>query len=146
MIQARGFSEDINRTVEQMTHLYKEIQLAALAGEDVRAKQETLQRAQAELARLHALKAAEVRAEPVRTGQTFGQRWESLDAAGRNEFLRSNNVRAIVSRDNMPPSEHQAGALTATDIPMLTIIDRSELHAVIYFGSLGDLLRRARAG
>ena len=144
-IPGRDFSKEINRTVEQMTHLYKEIQLAALAGEDVTAKQQTLQRAQAELARLHALTPVETRVEPARTGQTFRKRWESLDAAGRNEFLRSNKVRAVVSRDDMPPIEHQAGPLTATDVPRLAIIDRPGLHAVIYLGSLGDMVRRASA-
>ncbi|HEY9241088.1 MAG TPA: recombinase family protein, partial [Streptosporangiaceae bacterium] len=96
VITGRDFSEDINRTVEQMTHLYKEIQLAALAGENVAGKQETLWRAQEELARLHALQPVEARVEPVSTGQTFRQRWATLDAAGRNEFLRSNVVRAVV--------------------------------------------------
>ena len=38
---------------EQIGHLFAEIQVEALSGTDVREKQETLQRAQAELARLH---------------------------------------------------------------------------------------------
>ena len=113
-IPGRNFSEDINRTVEQMTHLYKEIQLEALAGEDVTGKQKTLQRAQAELARLHAFTPIDAHVELVRTGQTLCQRWESLDTAGRNEFLRSNGVRAVVSRDELPQIEHQAGPI---DIP-----------------------------
>jgi hypothetical protein len=45
----------------------------------------------------------------------------------------------------MPPIEHQAGPLTATDVPRLAIIDRPGLHAVIYLGSLGDMVRRASA-
>ena len=145
VIPGREFSEDINRTVEQMTHLYKEIQLAALAGEDVAGKQGTLQRAQAELARLHALTPVDARVEPMRTGQTFRQRWESLDVAGRNEFLRSNGVRAVVSRDELPQIEHQARPPTATDVPRPAIIDRPGLYAVIYLGSLGVMLRRGRA-
>lgn len=145
VIPGRDFSEDINRTVEQITDLYKEIQLAALAGEDVTGRQETLQRAQAELARLHAHTLVKVRAEPVRTGQTFRKRWESLDAAGRNEFLRSHGVRAVVSREGAPPIEYQAGPKTALDIPRTALIDRPDLYAVIYLGSLGDMLRPASA-
>jgi site-specific DNA recombinase len=142
VIPGREFSEDINRTVSQMTHLYREIQLAALSGEDVTGRQATLQRAQAELARLHALTLVEARAEPVRTSQTFRQRWESLDAAGRNEFLRTNNVRAVVSRDELSPIEHRAGPPTATDVLRTAIIDRPGLRAVIYLGSLGDIASR----
>lgn len=143
MTPGRDFSEDINRTVEQMTHLYREIQLAALAGQDVTGKQETLQRAQAELARLYTLQPAEASVEPVRTGQTFRQRWGSLGAAGRNEFLRSHGVRAVVSRDELPQIGHRAGPMTPLDIPRTAIIDRPSLYAVIYPGSLGDMLRRA---
>lgn len=115
------------------------LELAALAGEDVTGKQETLQRAQAKLARLHALTPVAAHVGPARTGQTFRQRWESLDAAGRNEFLRANNVRAVVSRDELPPTEYQAGPLTATDLPRTAIIGRPHLYAVIYLGSLGDM-------
>ena len=81
----------------------------------------------------------------MRTGQTFRQRWESLDVAGRNEFLRSNGVRAVVSRDELPQIEHQARPPTATDVPRPAIIDRPGLYAVIYLGSLGVMLRRGRA-
>jgi site-specific DNA recombinase len=95
----RDFSEEINRTVEQMTHLFKEIQLGALSGEDVREKQEALQRAQAELQRLNAIPTEEARVEPVRTGQTFRQRWESLDPSERNEWLRAATVRAHVAHE-----------------------------------------------
>jgi site-specific DNA recombinase len=145
VIPGRDFSEDINRTVEEMTHLYREIQLAALAGEDVTGKQETLQRAQAELARLHALTLVEVGVAPKSTDQTFRKRWESLDAGGRNEFLRSNGVRAVVSRDELPQIEHQVGPITSRGITRTAIIDRPGLNAVIYLGSLSDMLCRASA-
>ena len=59
VLAGRDFSEEINRVVEQMTHLFKEIQLAALSGEDVTGKQAILQRAEAELTRLHSLKLVE---------------------------------------------------------------------------------------
>jgi site-specific DNA recombinase len=142
-VPGRDFSEEMNRTVEQMTHLYKEIQLAALAGEDVTDKQQTLQRAQAELARLHSFTPVQTREEPVSTGQTFRQRWESLDASGQNGFLRENKVRAVVSREGLPPIEHQEGPLTPLDIPRTAIIERPGLYAVVYLGSLGDMVRSA---
>jgi site-specific DNA recombinase len=142
-IPGRDFSEEMNRTVEQMTHLYREIQLAALAGDDVTDKQQTLQRAQAELTRLHALKPLEARVEPLGTGQTFRQRWESLDPSGRNGFLRENKVRAVVSREKLPPIEDQEGSLTPSDIPRTAIVARPGLYAVVYLGSLSDMVGRA---
>ena len=81
--------------------------------------------------------------EPIRTGQTFRRKWESLDAQGRNEFLRAAAVRAVVSRDRLPPIEDQAGPMTSLDIPRKAIITDTGLHAVVYLGSLGDMLRRA---
>lgn len=143
LIPGRDFSEDIARVAEQIGHLFSEIQVEALSGQDVREKQATLQRAQEELARLHALKPVKARVEPVRTAVTFRQRWASLDATGRNEYLRANGVRAVVSRDEMPPIERQEGPLTPLEIPRMAIIDRPELYAVIYLGNLGEMLRRA---
>jgi hypothetical protein len=117
--------------------------LGAVSGRDVRADQETLKRAHDELARRAALKPVEARMEPIRTGQTFRRKWESLDAQGRNEFLRAAAVRAVVSRDRLPPIEDQAGPMTSLDIPRKAIITDTGLHAVVYLGSLGDMLRRA---
>jgi DNA invertase Pin-like site-specific DNA recombinase len=91
-----GCSGDIVRIAGQMGRLFSEIQVEALSGYDVRGKQETLKRAQEELARLHALNSLEARVEPLRTGQTFRQRWESLDPRGRNAFLRAASVRGLV--------------------------------------------------
>jgi site-specific DNA recombinase len=142
LIAGRDYSEDIARVAEQIGHLSSEIAVEALSGVDIREKQATLQRAHEELARLHSLKPEKARVEPVRTGQTFRQRWESLDATGRNEFLRSNAVRAVVSRDEMPPIEPQAAPLTPTEIPRFAVIDKPDLYAVIYLGSLGDMLGR----
>lgn len=143
LIAGRDYSEDIARVAEQIGHLFAEIQVEALTGKDIREKQATLQRAQEELTRLHSLKPVQAREEPMSTGQTVRQRWESLDTNGRNEFLRGAAVRAVVSRDGMPPVEHQEGPLTPLDIPKVGIIDNPRLHAVIHLGSLGDLLDRA---
>jgi len=143
LIPGRDYSEDIARVAEQIGHLFSEIQVEALSGQDVREKQATLARAQEELTRLHALKPVKARVEPVATGQTFRQRWESLDATGRNEFLRSATIRVVVSRDEMPLIEQQEGPLTPLDIPRTAMIDRPKLQAVIYLRSLGNMLRRA---
>ena len=143
MIACRDYSEEIARVAEQIGHLFAEIQVEALSGTDVREKQETLQRAQAELARLHSLEPVKALVEPVSTGQTFRQMWASLDDAGRNEYLRANAVRAVVSHDELPAIEPYEGPLTAADIPRMAIIDQPKLHVVIYLENLGEMLRRA---
>jgi site-specific DNA recombinase len=143
LIAGRDYSEDITKVAEQIGHLFAEIQVDALAGKDVREKQATLQRAHGELARLYTLKPVAARVEPVSTRQTFRQRWETLDAAGINELLRGATVRAVVSRNRLPLIEHQEEPLTPLDIPRMAIIDKPKLHAVIYLGSLGNMLDRA---
>jgi site-specific DNA recombinase len=142
-VPGRDYSEDMKRVAEQIAHLSGEVALGAVSGRDVRADQETLQRAHAELARLADLKPVAASSEPVRTGQTFRQKWESLDVPGRNEFLRAARVRAVVSRDEMPPIEEQAGPVTTAGIPRIALITDPCLHAVIYLGSLGDMLAAA---
>lgn len=77
------------------------------------------------------------------TGQTFQQRWESLDASGRNGFLRENKVRAIVSRDSPPAIKPQEGPLTALGVPRAATIEGPDLYAVVDLGSLGDMVSRA---
>jgi resolvase-like protein len=89
-------TEDIARIAEQIGRLYSEIQVEALAGHDVRSKQESLKRAQDRLTRLHALRQAEAHDGPVTVGQTFRQRWGSLDTVGRNQFLRASEIRVWV--------------------------------------------------
>ena len=96
LIPGGSCSEDIVRLAGQIGRLFSEIQVEALSGYDVRGKQETLKRAQEELARLHTLNCMEARVEPLRTGQTFRQRWESLGPQGRNAFLRAASVRGMV--------------------------------------------------
>jgi hypothetical protein len=118
--------------------------LGALADQDVGEKQAALRQAQEELARLHSRKHAEARVEHIRTGMTFRQEWVSLNAAGRNEFLRTAKVRVVVSREELPQIEDQQGLLTFLGIPKTAIIDKPGLHAVIYLGRLGDMLSRAR--
>jgi hypothetical protein len=118
----------------------KEIQLGALAGEDVSERQATLPRAQEELARLHSLKPVEARAEHGAAGQTFRQRWEALDARGRNEFLRTQGVRADVRRDQIPPAGFSPRPVLQRS---MAVIDKPGMKCVVCFGNLGTLLRPA---
>ena len=145
IVPGRDYSEDMARVADQISHLSREVALGAVSGHDVRADQETLKRAHDELARLAALEPVEAGVEPIRTGQTFRQKWESLDAPGRNEFLRTAAVRALVSRDGMPPIEDQSGPMTPLDVPKTAIITDTGLYTMVYLGSLGDLLDRASA-
>jgi hypothetical protein len=80
----------------------------------------------------------------MRTGITFRQKWISLNAAGRNEFLRRAKVRVVVSREELPQIEDPEGPLPFLGIPRTAIIDKPGLHAVIYLDSLGDMLSRAK--
>ena len=139
-VAGHDYFEEMKRVAEQIAHLSGEVALGAVSGRDVRADQETLQRAHAELARLADLKPVAARSEPVKTGQTFRQKWAALDVRGRNEFLRATRVRAVVSRDEMPPIEKQAGPVTTAGIPRIALITDPGLHAVVYLGSLGDML------
>jgi site-specific DNA recombinase len=145
LIPGRDISADIIRVSEQIGHLYGVIQREAIAGVDVREKQEALKQAEEELRRLMALKPVEASVEPVPTGVTFRQNWADLGAPGRNEFLRSHGVRAVVSRDELPPIEHRDGTMTPLDIQRMVSIDRPKLHVVIDLGTLGDMMRRANA-
>jgi DNA invertase Pin-like site-specific DNA recombinase len=144
LIPRRDYSEDIAQVADQIGHLFSQIQVEALSGQDVREKQATLQRAQEELARLHALKPVEC-IEPVKMGLTFRRKWETLDASGRNEFLRGAKVRAVVSRDELPRVDHQEGPLTLLDTPRVAVINEPGLHVVINLGSLGGMLSLASA-
>jgi hypothetical protein len=43
----------------------------------------------------------------------------------------------------MPPIEKQAGPMTSVGIPRMAIITDTDLYAVVYLGSLSDMLRQA---
>ncbi|HTU08360.1 MAG TPA: recombinase family protein [Trebonia sp.] len=132
----RDCSGDIARVADQIGHLFSEIQVEALAGVDVREKQETLKRAQEELARIHALKRAEGGLRPASTGQTFRQLWEVLDAAGRNKFLRGAGVRASVEYwDGAVPHEwtpeiYRDNMCSRIDLGKLAKLRAPDLRAV----------------
>lgn len=141
----RDYSKDIARVAEDIGHLYMEIQVESLSGQDVSGKQETLKRAQEELAQLHSLKLVQTGMKPVKTGVTFRQKWEALDNSGRNEFLRSAHVRVVTSRERLSSIDYHEGPLTPPEVAPAVIIDKPSLHAVIYLGTMGDMLSPATA-
>lgn len=145
LIPGRDYSEEIARVGEQIGHLSSLVAIGRATGKDVSQEAATLERAQAEIQRLAALKPEEARIEPVSTGKRFRAHWESLDIAGRNEFLRSAGVRAVASKDEQPPLDLPAGPMTPGDIPRSVIAETSDLRAVIHFGGLADLLKHASA-
>jgi len=143
LIPGRDYSEDIAKVAETIGHLNTEIAIGTATRRNVSNAGAALERANAKLAQLAALEPVPARVEPVKTGKTFRQHWESLGTAGRNEFLRSAGVRAVASRDEMPTLNLPGGPLTPGDVPRSVIIDRDDLHVVINLGGLADLLERA---
>ena len=142
LIPGRDYSENIAKVAQTIGHLNIEIAIGTATRKDVSKARDALERANAELARLAALEPVTARVEPVRTGKLFRQHWESLDTVGRNAFLRSAGIRAVASRDEMPPlmdSARPAGQLT------MVVIDEPDLHVVVHLGGLADLLERASA-
>jgi hypothetical protein len=145
LIPGRDYSEEIAKIGEQIGHLSSLVAIGQATGKDVSRETAVLEQAQAEIQRLAALEPVAARVEPIKTGKTFREHWESLDTAGRNEFLRSARVRAVASRDEAPRLDTPGGPLTPGDIPRSVIIDRDDLHVVIELGALADLLERASA-
>ena len=145
MVAGRDYAEDIARMKDLLSHLAGEIEMGEALGDDVAELIVKRGRARAELRRLVALEPVTPRPEPVKTGKTFRQHWESLGTVQRNEFLRSAGVRAVASRNQLPPLDLESGPLTADDIPRSVILDEDGLKAVIDLGGLRDLLARTSA-
>lgn len=145
LIPGRDYSEEIARIGEQIGHLSGVVAIGQATGKDVSQEAEMLARAQAEIRRLAALDPVPARIDPVATGKRFRAHWESLDTVGRNRFLRDAGVRAVISKEGLPPLDLTAGPMTPLEIPRTVIVERDGMHAVIDFGGLGDLLRRAEA-
>ena len=145
LIPGRDYSEEIARIGEQIGHLSSVVAIGQATGKDVSREAALLEQAQAEIQRLAALEPVAARVEPVKTGKKFREHWESLDTAGRNEFLRSAGVRAVASRDELPPLDLTPGPMSPLEIPRSVIIDEDGVKAVIHLGGLADLLERAEA-
>ena len=145
LIPGRDYSEEIAKIGEQIGHLSSVVAIGQATAKDVSREAALLEHAQAEIQRLAALEPVAARVEPIKTGKTFREHWESLDIAGHNEFLRSAGVRAVASRDEVPRLDMPGGPLTPDGIPRSVIIHRDDLHVVIELGALADLLERASA-
>lgn len=142
LIAGRDYSEDIARLGEQIGHLSSVVAIGEATGKDVTQEAETLERAKAEIKRLANLKPEKARIVPVKLGKTFRQHWETLDVAGRNEFMRSAGVHVAAHRDVRPPAEFVAQLAMRGSI---STVFNDDVNLVIYFGNLGELRNQARS-
>jgi site-specific DNA recombinase len=139
LIAGRDYSEESARLIEQTQQLQAEIGRARLQRKDYSDLQATLDAANAELDRLAAIEPEPARIEYEDTGHTFREWWDAHDdSAARNAFLRAQGVRAIVSPDTLPRVDLKTGRFGS-----MAVVSRPGLHVVVYYGSMGDLLRRA---
>jgi DNA invertase Pin-like site-specific DNA recombinase len=142
LIPGRDYSEEIARVGEQIGHLSSVVAIGRATGKDVSQEAAALERAQAEIQRLAALEPEAARIEPISTGKRFRAHWESLDVAGRNEFLRSAGVRAVASRDEAPSLDFMSRPVGQRTF---AVVREKGINVVVYFGGLAELLRRASA-
>lgn len=145
MVAGRDYAEDVARMKDHLSHLAGEIEMGDALGDDVTELIAKRDRARTELRRLIALGPVAPRVEPVKTGKTFREHWESLGTVQRNEFLRSAGVRAVASKDELPPLGLEPGPMTVEDVPRAVIIDEDGVKAVVDLGGLRNLLERAEA-
>jgi site-specific DNA recombinase len=145
MIPGRDYAEDIARIKDRLSRLAGDIEMGEALGDDVAELIAKRDRARVELRRLVALEPEPARVEPVKTGKTFRQHWESLGTVQRNEFLRSAGVRVLAHKDEFPPIDVEPGPLVADEIPRMEIITEDGLNAVVELGNLRDMLARASA-
>jgi site-specific DNA recombinase len=146
MIPGRDYAEDIARIKDRLSRLAGDIEMGEALGDDVAELIAKRDRARVELRRLVALEPEPARVEPVKTGKTFRQHWESLGTVQRNEFLRSAGIRVVAHRDDLPPIEFGEPAPIPTDLNELArfeLVLEDGLNAVIYLGNLRDMLARA---
>jgi site-specific DNA recombinase len=140
LIPGRDYSEESARLIEQTQHLQAEIGRARLQRRGYSDVQAALDAANAELDRLATLEPIPARLEYDELDQTFREWWELNDAPTRNAFLRDQGVRAAVS-PNPLPSDLFLGRPEM--IFSVAAIERPGMHAILYLGDLGELLRRA---
>jgi site-specific DNA recombinase len=145
LIPGRDYAEDIARMKERLSRLAGDIEMGEALGDDVADLIAKRDRARAELRRLVGLEPERARVEPIKTGRTFRQHWESLGTVQRNEFLRTAGVRVVAHKTDMPPLEMEFahGDMTGLDIPRTAIIMEDGLNAVVYLGNLRNMLAHA---
>jgi site-specific DNA recombinase len=142
LIPSRDYTEDIARMKDRLSRLAGDIEMGEALGDDVAELVGKRDRARAELRRLLALEPVPARTQPVKTGKTFRQHWESLGTVQRNEFLRSAGVTAVASKETLPPFPDASGPMTPLDIPRTAIITEDGLYAMVDLGNLRDMLAR----
>jgi hypothetical protein len=76
------------------------------------------------------------------TGQTFRQRWESMDTQERRMWLLDSGVKVIALRRRRPKTEMPGGPMVPDEIPRIILAEDADLYAVIRLGGMTDLLRR----
>lgn len=140
MIAGRDYIEDMAKVQEQIVHLEREILKARMQRKDFSELQAQKDAANAEMDRLIGLEPEPARIEYSDTGLTFQEWWETHGTAERNAFLREQGVKVVVSPDPLPEDL----ALAKPELVFSTaLLERPGLHAVLYMGDLGELLRRA---
>jgi hypothetical protein len=97
IISALDHSAEITRLTGVIDDLEAQV-IAGVLAPEVFAR--TVTRTEKQRAELEALPAEPQRIDRPLTGQTFGQHWESLDAAGRHALLLSSDVEVWVERSD----------------------------------------------
>ena len=149
LIASRDFSEEINRTVEHIDHqpLQRDPARRACRPGCHREKQATLQRAQEELspAPLSQAHGGARRARtdwhdvPPRSGSAWRLQDGTSSSAGPGSVYSSAGTSCLGSGT-------RKASRRSFSIPRTAIIDRPKLHAMIYLGSLDNMLSQARNG
>lgn len=140
MIHGRDFAEQIAKVKDRLSHLAGEIEMGEALGDDVTELVSKRDQARAELRRLVSLEQVPARIEDVPTGKKFRAHWESLSTIQKNEFLRSAGIVVTAHKTKMPKLDFASRPVGQRT---MAVIDEDGCKAVIRFGNLGELLRRA---
>jgi hypothetical protein len=133
-VESRNYAEDIARMKDRLSHVSGEIEMGETLGDDVSALTANRDQARVELRRLVALEPEPARVEPVKTGKTFHQHWESLGTVQRNQFLRPAGVTAVASKDTLPAFPSASAPMTPLEIPRTAIITEEGLNVMVDLG------------
>jgi hypothetical protein len=77
----------------------------------------------------------------VETGELFRGKWESMNTLERRLWLMDAGVRVVALKGRRPPVKFLS--LPKTKRSLIAVSD-GDVHAVIYLGNLGEMLRRAQ--
>jgi site-specific DNA recombinase len=98
------------------------------------------------------IRKAELEAKPsssekrswLESGKTIGQHWESLDQDQRWQFLRDMNIKAYVSRGELPSTfgamkQSSTGSAIPLDIPQFVMTSDKSVQVTILLGTLRSM-------